>query len=271
MNYRHAFHAGNFADLLKHALLLELLRAVQAVAGAEPVTVVDTHAGAGTYDLAGGIARRTGEAAATAVLMADNAAPAVFAPLAAAVRRANPTGEANIYPGSPVLIARALRRGDRLVACEARQDEAKKLAAAIGAERVRRGDGWRLGMQALPAAPARAVVLVDPPFEMPGESERMAAFAAAALRRNPAAIIALWAPIKDLAGLDALRDRLAGFAPSLAVEARLRRLDNPLRLNGCLLLVCNPTAGLAEAGEQAAAWVVSRLGEPGGEARVEPW
>ena len=269
MNYRHGFHAGNFADLLKHAVLLELLRAGIAAADRASITVVDTHAGAGLHDLEGPLARRTGEGAAVAVLMTDRSAPRTFAPLIGAIRRANPSGGQRFYPGSPVLITGASRPGDRLIAIEAREDDARDLARAIGTERVRRGDGWTLGPRAMPPPPAAVLVLVDPPWEAAGEAERAAAFLAAALRRHGSAVVALWAPIKDLASLEALRERLACAAPRVFIEARLRRLGDPLRLNGCALVVVNPPAGLAEAGRAAADWVVARLGEAGGEARVE--
>ncbi|HEX7761878.1 MAG TPA: 23S rRNA (adenine(2030)-N(6))-methyltransferase RlmJ, partial [Caulobacteraceae bacterium] len=123
MNYRHAFHAGNFADLLKHAIVLDLMGRLTAAAG--PLTVVDTHAGAGGYDLAGELARKTGEGQAGIVrLMADAGAPAVFAPLKAAVRGVNGKGQSvRYYPGSPLLIAPALRPGDRYLACEIRSDD----------------------------------------------------------------------------------------------------------------------------------------------------
>src|SRR5258706_15884416 len=107
MNYRHAFHAGNFADLLKHGVLSELL--ARLTAEASPLTVIDTHAGAGIYDLAGDLARRTGEAQrGIAVLMADAGAPAAFASLKAAGARANGPGAPRLYPGSPGVAPRAL-------------------------------------------------------------------------------------------------------------------------------------------------------------------
>src|SRR5436309_1716629 len=111
LNYRHAFHAGNFADLVKHAALLQLLARLQQ--DGEPLRVIDTHAGRGLYDLAGPEARKSGEAEAGIVrLMAVKDAPAEFAPLTAAVRTLNKGGPVRRYPGSPWLIAQALRPGD---------------------------------------------------------------------------------------------------------------------------------------------------------------
>ena len=128
LNYRHAFHAGNFADLVKHALLLALLDRLTAFG--EPLTVVDTHAGAGLYGLQDAAARRSGEAqAGVARLMADPAVPAVLARLVAAVRASNPAGELQSYPGSPWLAVRALRRGDAYVGCELRPDDHRDLSS----------------------------------------------------------------------------------------------------------------------------------------------
>ena len=115
MNYRHAFHAGNFADLVKHATLLLLLE--RLTKASNPLLVVDTHAGAGAYDLRGEAAARSGEAQAGIVrLMADSQAPLAFASLKQAVRRLNGGGGVQLYPGSPLLIAGALRPTDQYLA-----------------------------------------------------------------------------------------------------------------------------------------------------------
>ena len=121
MNYRHAFHAGNFADLVKHAALLVALRELTS---GPPLTVIDTHAGAGQYDLAGPLAVKSGEGVAARTLMADAAAPAVFAALKAQIR-------GDLYPGSPLLVARAMRAEDKLIACELRPEELAELTARL--------------------------------------------------------------------------------------------------------------------------------------------
>ena len=263
MNYRHAFHAGNFADLLKHAVLTALLREATADRFAtSPLTAIDTHAGAGRYDLGGEAARRTGEAAIGVLMRAPNA-PAAFDDLRGAVHRLNPDGRWRFYPGSPLLIADQLRPRDRLVACEMRADDHAALGRLLPEARVLRGDGWRLGLDNLPAAPARALALIDPPYEAPGDGTRAAAFVRAASRRNPRAVIALWAPIKDLTGFDALRSRLAEAGRYTLVECRLRPLDDPMRLNGCAMAVFNAPAGLDDTFAAAAAWIVGDLSEAG--------
>jgi 23S rRNA (adenine2030-N6)-methyltransferase len=265
VNYRHAFHAGNFADLFKHALLLAAMAELQA--SKSPLTVIDTHAGAGVYDLAGEAARRTGEGAAAARLMDDADAPAAFAPLKAMVARLNGGRPGTLYPGSPWLIAKALRRQDLGIACELRADDAAALQAALagsGGLETRLGDGWRLAAASAPAAPARLLVLVDPPFEASDDGAQAARLTGRLLARNGGATVAVWAPIKDLAGFDALCVEIedaAGGRPVLIAQARLRRPDDPLRLNGCAMIVANPTPGLAATAREAAGWIAARLGE----------
>jgi len=270
LNYRHAFHAGNFADLVKHAVLTALLAELTRAAG--PLTVVDTHAGAGLYRLDGAEALASGEAeAGIARLMADAAAPAVFGALKAAVRKLNPKGGIALYPGSPLLAAGALRRGDKLVAGEMRPEEAARLRKAL-ADRpaeVVTGDGF--GLAARRAKPGqRLLALIDPPFERPDDYARSAEAVAAVLARDRAASLLVWLPLKDLETFDGFLRRLedAGVTRALVIEARLRPLDNPMKMNGCALVAVNPPAGLDAAASEAAQWVVRACGESGGEARV---
>jgi 23S rRNA (adenine2030-N6)-methyltransferase len=288
MNYRHAFHAGNFADLAKHAVLTGLLRALTARPA--PLTVIDTHAGAGLYDLAAEASRRTGEGEAGAArLMADAAAPAAFDDLKAAVRRVNPqakgedgktedgkraAGQGRWYPGSPLLVAAALRPRDQLIACELRPDDATALKRALPRELgalVHRGDGWEHAAKAAPAAPAALLVLIDPPFEAGDDYAQAVRLSARLLQLNRGAVVAIWTPLKDLATFDAflgdLEDASRG-APILIAEVRLRPLSDPMRLNGCAMLVVNPPPALGDHASAAVAWIARTLGEPGGEGRV---
>jgi 23S rRNA (adenine2030-N6)-methyltransferase len=265
MNYRHAFHAGNFADLFKHVLLLAALEALQDSSAA--LGVIDTHAGAGVYDLSGEAARRTGEGGAASRLMDEADAPAVFAPLKAAVASLNGGRRGSLYPGSPWLIARALRPRDRAVACELRADDAAALRQALAGRRgieTLVGDGWRLAAQKAGALPAGLLVLIDPPFEAPDDGAQAAQLTARLLARNPAAVVAVWAPIKDLAGFDALCVALedaAGERPVLIAQARLRAPVDPMRLNGCAMIIVNPAHGLARIAREAADWIAARFGD----------
>ena len=269
MNYRHAFHAGNFADLLKHAALLALLK--HAARRPEPLFVLGTHAGAGAYDLAGS---RTGEAAAGVGRLMVEPSPPVFAPLRRAVAALNPGGGARFYPGSPQLIADALRPADRFVACELRPDDHNLLRTALkryGARaEARRTDGYEAIGTLLPNQHANALVLIDPPYERGDEYHNVAAAAEAVVRQASEAVVLVWTPLKDLETFDALLRTLEGARlPSvLVVEARLRPLTDPMRLNGGALLLLNAPPDLGPPLAEAAGWIARRLGEPGGEGRV---
>jgi 23S rRNA (adenine2030-N6)-methyltransferase len=269
LNYRHAFHAGNFADLVKHAALLRLLALMRQAAPA--LTVIDTHAGSGLYELAGEAARKSGEAeAGIGRLMREAEPPPAFAPLVDAVRRANPKGALKYYPGSPWLIAEGLRPADRYLACELNADEHRRLSELLrgrrGAE-ARLGDGFKLA--AAGARPGALLVLIDPPFEKSDDYARAVETAAAVRRRNPQAVVAIWLPLKDLETFDAfLRDlEDAGAGPALIAETRLQPLDNPLKMNGCALAIVGAPAELDATLEAACRWVAETLGD-GGEGRV---
>lgn len=273
MNYRHQFHAGNFADLVKHVALLAALQALTRP-GAAPLTVIDTHAGAGLYDLNGEAARKSGEAEAGIARLAAQAkvAPALHA-LKAAVAKANPKGGLRWYPGSPLLAARALRRGDSLVACELRAEDGQALQTALGPAKaglqVVVGDGFETAPRRLPAK-GPALLLIDPPYERPDDYTRIAPCLRAMLARNPALTALVWTPLKDLETFDRLLRGLEALnpPPTLVVETRLRPLSDPLRMNGCALVIVQPAEGVEIAADAASRWVVEALGEAGGEARA---
>lgn len=270
MNYRHAFHAGNFADLVKHAALLRLIAELRA--DPAPLTVIDTHAGRGLYDLGGAEARKSGEAEAGVLqLLRATDAPAEFAPLVAEVRALNP-GEVRQYPGSPLLIARGLRPGDRYVACELQAEEHHALDRALkGFPNVRshRADGYAAAVAHTPAA-GRVLALIDPPFEKPDDYGRIVETLAAIRTRNRRAQALVWLPIKDLQTLDAflgdLEDEVS--APILVAECRVRPLSDPMRMNGCAVVLVDcpdlkaPLAAIS-------GWTARTLGIGGG-SRVYP-
>jgi 23S rRNA (adenine2030-N6)-methyltransferase len=264
MNYRHAFHAGNFADLAKHAVLLAVLRAYR------PRQVIDTHAGAGLYDLAGEDARRTGEAAqGVGLLMEDPAPPAALATLKAAVTRANPGGGLRWYPGSPRLIAEALPPGGRYTGFELHPEahQALRRALAGSAGEAVLADGYveaasRLG----PSSPRPTLLLVDPPFERPDDYDRVAALTA----RASGAGALIWLPLKDLETYDAFMSRLEVQRPRslVAAEVRLQPLHDPMRMNGCALVLLDLPDLDAEVGE-VCAWVAGRCGGPRASSQVQ--
>jgi 23S rRNA (adenine2030-N6)-methyltransferase len=265
LNYRHAFHAGNFADLVKHAALLQLLA---RLTDGPPLTVIDTHAGRGLYDLAGPEARKSGEAEAGIVqLMKAKEAPPEFAPLVAATAGLNPGGEVRRYPGSPWLIAETLRPTDRYLACELRREEHDALRVALKDRRNVRtlcADGYAVAVAQAPTT-GRVLVLIDPPFEKPDDYGRIVETLVGVRRRNPAIQAMVWLPLKDLETFDAfLRDLEDAIPdPLLVAETRVRPLTDPMKMNGCALVFLGapdldgPLAAIT-------GWVAQALGENGG-------
>jgi 23S rRNA (adenine2030-N6)-methyltransferase len=270
LNYRHAFHAGNFADLIKHATLLELLRALRS--DRAPLCVIDTHAGAGAYDIQGETAKRSGEAqAGVARLMAAGDLPPALARLKAEVARANPAGGAGLYPGSPRLVAAGLRPGDRYIACELRDDDIAILRGTVGAApgvEVLQADGYEIAA-ARAGARERLLVLMDPPYERADDYANLARTLAAVRQKSPASAVAIWLPIKDLETFDAFLRSIDGFAQgALVAEVRLRPLIDPMKMNGCAMVVLGGPLSVESPVKAACDWIVGALGDPGGQARV---
>ncbi len=269
MNYRHSFHAGNFADLVKHALVLWLLERAQANG---PATVIDTHAGAGLYDLTGDAARSKEAEAGIARLMAAEARPPLIEALATAVAAVNPEGGARFYPGSPLLVARRLRGDDRYVGFELNPPVLALLSEALAPfpeAMAEGGDGYDHAAEWAGQA-SGPLVLIDPPFERPDDYLRAADTGAAIVRADARASVAIWTPLKDLETFDGFLRRLAsaGAGRVLVAEARLRPLNNPMKMNGCAMVVLNPPRGTEDAAREICGWVVETLGEAGGRAEV---
>ena len=257
MNYRHAFHAGNFADCMKHALLVWLVRALQRKPAA--IQVLDSHAGAGRYDLSSDEAQRTGEWRQGIGQLLQQPPSAALGDYLGIVRA---MGAPAHYPGSPLLVREMLRPQDRLVACELRPDDHAALRALLGPDprsSIHHRDGYQ-AIQALLPPPdgiRRGLTLIDPPFEQPDEFTRIEAAIATARRRFATGIVAVWYPIKHRAPVRAFHDRLvnAGVADLVAAELLLRPSLDPTRLNGCGLLVATPPFGF----EAAATAILSAI------------
>lgn len=270
MNYRHAFHAGNFADLQKHAILLALLEALKAEAPA--LAVIDTHAGAGGYDLSGEMARRSGEAEAGIFrLVQSDDAPAVFAPLVARFRAMNGGQDGPLYPGSPLLIAGSLRRDDRYTACELRDDDfdlLRRSLAPYAFAQASKADGFETAATRAGRG-GRAFVLIDPPFERPDDYARIVAVTRDVLARDPDAVLAIWTPLKDLETFDAfIRGLETVTDDALVAEVRLRPLLDPMKMNGSAMVMVGVPAGVEPAITAATEWIVHHLGQKGGSARI---
>jgi 23S rRNA (adenine2030-N6)-methyltransferase len=281
MNYRHAFHAGNFADVLKHvvlALCLEHLKKKPA-----PFRVLDTHAGAGRYEIGGGAADRTGEWRDGIGRLVDAQAPplpsGVAAILAPYLQLVGPP-PLTTYPGSPAIIARLLRPGDHLVAVERQPEAARRLAALFkGDRRVRAvaGDGWTAVKAELPPPERRGLILIDPPYEAPGELIRLSEALDAGLARFRTGTFLLWYPIKDPKPIARLHRAVAGSAAReelesvLAAELLVRAPRHPQRLNGAGLVIANPPFTLAGALTQVLPVLAARFALGAGAAsRIVP-
>ena len=271
MNYRHSYHAGNFADLVKHGLLLWLLG--RMARDARRLLVVDTHAGSGLYDLGEGAVRSKEAQAGITRLMSAPHLPVELATLKEAVQARNGGSDGvRWYPGSPLLIADSLRKGDRYVACELRPEEhdllAERLKGREGVE-TRQADGYEV-VRAVTPGERRRLVLIDPPFERPDDYQRAARALGAITRGNAGATVAVWLPLKDLETFDGFLRRLrsGGAEKVLVAEARLRPLHDPMKMNGCAMVVVNPPVALRDRAQAVCEEVVRTLGDPGGLAKV---
>ena len=245
MNYRHAFHAGNHADVLKHVVLLALLDALKRKD--TPFFVLDTHAGRGQYLLQGEHADKTGEARGGIFrLLVLHGLPALVQNYLRRVQADNPVGALVNYPGSPLIAAQAMREQDRLVACELQPDEARALSALFKSDPrvgVQVRDGYTAIKAMLPPKEKRGLVLIDPPYEaQEAEFTTILAALKEALARWPTGIYALWYPIKQGRTLLPFLRKVANLPCKsvLSAELLVRPDDSPLRLNGSGMLIVNP-------------------------------
>lgn len=247
MNYRHAFHAGNFADVVKHTILTRILAYLMRKDA--PFRVIDTHAGVGLYDLFGGEAERTGEWQEGIARLVEGGLPApaadLVAPYLAAVRAQNPDGLLRYYPGSPFIARHMLRSQDRLMALELHPADAEALKENFAGDiqtRVTHLDGWAALGTHLPPKEKRGLVLVDPPFEQKGEFARMAQSLEKAHRRWPGGTYAYWYPLKEPEAVSAYIKALkaTGIPKILRLELTIRPPATPPRLFGTGMVVVNP-------------------------------
>jgi 23S rRNA (adenine2030-N6)-methyltransferase len=250
MNYRHAFHAGNFADVIKHIVLVRVLTYLHEKPAA--FRVIDTHAGAGVYDLTGEEAGRGGEwLTGVARLMqarfSDSVAPLV-APYLDIVRAFNPQRGLKCYPGSPLIARALLRPQDRIVACEIEPVARKHLIGTLRRDaqaNVVDLDGWIALAAFVPPKERRGLVLIDPPFEREDEFERLAGGFAGAFTKWPTGCYLLWYPAKRRRATDDLARRVGAVAGGeadkclrLEFSVAPQTADGPLTSAG--LLIVNP-------------------------------
>ncbi len=279
MNYRHTYHAGNFADVLKHAALVAALTGLRETDA--PFAVTDSHAGRGIYDLKSEESRKTGEAeGGIARLLREATLPGVLAHYSEIVRGAG----RDRYPGSPLIAAALLRPKDRLVAIEKHPDEASHLTdltEVLGGHkhvRVIHGDGYAELARALPPPEGRGLVLIDPPFEEPGEFRKAAAALVQAWNRFPEGAYLFWYPAKEKPALAATVGELlnAGVRPVFKLELdigagarpQIEGRGPPLTAAG--LLALNPPVNFEKEMGAILAFLVEKLAQgPGARAALD--
>ena len=266
MNYRHIYHAGNFADVAKHVGLIYCLDAMKRKDSA--FFVLDTHGGRGYYDLHGAEAQKSGEAERGIQRLLG--AAGAWAPLAAyfAALGARPGARLARYPGSPALIAAALRPQDRAVCSELVPAEARAAERGIhssGRFRVEVGDGYVALRSHLPPAERRGLVLIDPPYESPDELSLLAAALTDAYRRWPTGAFLVWYPILSAAQRRRVHTRLAalGIPKMLFADLAVHPDDASVGLAGSGLLLVNPPYGADDFLREAYAAIHDSLAEAG--------
>ena len=247
MNYRHIYHAGNFADVLKHAVLARLVTYMQGKDKA--FRVLDTHAGIGLYDLSSEEAQKTGEwLDGIGRLLAEDLPPAVgeiLEPYFKVIHELNPEGGLKHYPGSPKLARMLFRPQDRLSAMELHPDDYETLHRLFDNDfqsRITHLDGWLSLGAHLPPKEKRGIVLVDPPFEIEGEYERLVEGLEKAARRFPGGVYCLWYPLKKNAPIPAFHKALkeTGIPKMLCAELSVKSDRETTGLSGSGLIVVNP-------------------------------
>ena len=266
MNYRHAYHAGNFADVVKHVTVLSVLEYLSRKP--RPWSYIETHAGRGLYPLDGPEAMRGGEwrDGIGRVAQQQDLPPAIEA----YARLAGASAGRNIrrYPGSPLLVRRVMREEDRAILAELQPQEARQLKSLFRGDHqvaVHQTDGYQALKAFLPPNPARGLVLIDPPYESPDELGRLPDVLAAAAQRWETGIFAIWYPIKDRVELRPLMRRFAEVdaGPMLIAELSVTPQDNPSRLNGTGMAILRPPWRLEEMLKMRYAALAGLLGRRG--------
>ena len=274
MNYRHAYHAGNFADVFKHAILMLLIEHLREKD--KPFTVIDTHAGIGMYDLASAAAQKTLEYRDGIVRLVEAPAPSPafsrFRDLVAGIVGLETGQEVRRYPGSPRIARTLLRAGDRLQLVELHPEDVQTLRAGFARDRqtlIHHMDAYTALKALLPPTPRRGLVLIDPPFEKSDEFDRLVDGVHEAHRRWATGIVAIWYPLKAAAPVARFHHKLAatGIRRILNAELTLGPLDDA-SLMGCGMTIINPPWRLDAELAPMLNELASLLARPDGEGTV---
>jgi 23S rRNA (adenine2030-N6)-methyltransferase len=276
LSYRHAFHAGNFADVVKHVALIALLQAIGRKPA--PFFCIDTHAGAGAYDLRAPPAstRREFDDGIARIWRHEGACPPPVARYLELVRTTNPpaalaAAAPSVYPGSPALVRDCLREQDRLVCCELHPTDYAALRASLAGDgriELRQADGYATLAAILPPRERRGLALIDPAYERADEVDRLCEGLESGLRRFGHGVFAVWYPVTRLLPLAPLQTRIAAAGARklevLRAELCVRPDDHPAGLNGSGLVIVNPPYRVDEAIAAALEWLHPRLASDGG-------
>ena len=282
MNYRHGFHAGNFADVFKHAILARIL--VYLTRKDAPFRFIDTHAGAGRYDLAGAEAKRSPEwrEGVARLLKASPPEPvaALLEPYLRAIGPFDASGTPASYPGSPAIAQTLMRPQDRIALCEAHPEEREKLVAALGRDgrlSIVGTDGYVALNAYLPPKERRGLVLIDPPFEAANESERVEQALARALRKWPTGIYLAWRPIREPAPDSHFLNNVAALGAPNILRLELDVGPGPVGPQGqrplarAGLLVVNPPHTLFDEARLLMPWLAGLLARDGRGSHACEW
>ena len=284
MNYRHHFHAGNFADVVKHALLVQLMRALQKKE--KGFLYLDSHAGRGSYDL---VAAAKGDSLARKPEWPDGIGrlwdatdcPVEMSDYLGVVRefdrtQGNSGNSPRFYPGSPWIARLLARPQDRLALCEKEPGECALLRNAFQLSprtTVQEMDGYVALRAMLPPPERRALVLIDPPFEAQDEFAQIGSALRDGLRRFRSGVFAVWYPLTERARVDAFFAEVFALKPppTLAAELAIAGDDAPLKMKGCGLVVINPPWGFAESAKETLTFLAPRLAQSGGAKEKVNW
>lgn len=268
LSYRHGFHAGNPADVLKHAVFVFVLGHLQRKAG--PLLILDTHAGAGLYDLASAEAAKTGEFRDGIARLAAGAGevPDLLGTYLALVKARNPRGPLAVYPGSPALALTMKRPQDRLAFYELHPADHQRLADLAGRVRgvsIERTDGFKGLTARVPPDGRRGLVLIDPSYEIKTDYDKVVAALAKAWRRFATGVYILWYPVIERSRIDGLLAAVtaAGIRKVYRIELGMAPDAPGYGMTASGVLVVNPPFTLPGAAGAALPWLAERLGAHG--------
>lgn len=273
MNYRHIYHAGNFADVFKHLLLSRALGYLNKKQ--KPYFMLDTHGGIGRYDLTEEQANKTGEyEQGISQLFRDSDAPEFTDDYLQAIRQLNETDEVRYYPGSPWLCGSLMRAQDRLIVCELHSQDGETLKHNIASAEsecsvqvLAPQNGYQAVSALLPPPEKRGLVLIDPPFEQLDEFDQVVTALTKGLKRWQTGSYAVWYPIKDTVKIAAFHRDVAAIndiPKTLVIELMIRSTDGGKGLHGCGFVWVNPPFGLVNELDQLLAYLRDQLAQSAG-------